>query len=255
MRITVFLPLLLMSPLAFSMDGGSSDRETETVISGIESTTRTEINENLTAKDRSLARQWQLSESDWVKYKRIMSGPRGTWSPGLDPITALGVSETDPRERERYANLWIQMESRRAELEIAFEVERQRAASRVLGQQMAVNNTVWIEEWESKRSALNQQVMLFVDADCREDCKAKFEEVKASVGDNARLDIFFPVGTSTDAIGEWASFMKIPPAVVRLRKITLNLDEGKSLALDVDLGALPQVRVADLNTGSVLKTF
>mgnify|MGYP003651705494 CR=1 FL=1 len=41
----------------------------------------------LTDEERSLAKQWMLKESDWIKYRKIMSGPRGIWSPGLDPLT------------------------------------------------------------------------------------------------------------------------------------------------------------------------
>lgn len=40
------------------------------------------------------ARQWGLSDSDWSRYQTLMKGERGIMSPGLDPLTALGV-ETD----------------------------------------------------------------------------------------------------------------------------------------------------------------
>ncbi|QFT57173.1 TIGR03759 family integrating conjugative element protein [Microbulbifer sp. THAF38] len=226
-----------------------------TVISDMKSTLDKEAAVTLTEKDKKLAKQWMLLETDWVKYKEIMSGPRGIWSPGLDPITALGVSETDPQERERYAELWIKIESRRAELEVAFEVERQRAASRVLGDQLAVNNSSWIRQWEQKRVEVNKQVVLFVDSNCKEDCKLTFEELHASVGDNARLDIYFKQGATSEGIGQWASFMKIPPEVVRSREVTLNFDEGKSAELGIDMAALPQVRVIDLKSGAIKATY
>ena len=240
---------------AYANNQNTQGSNSATVISDMKSTLDKEAASSLSEKDRSLAKQWMLSETDWVKYKQIMSGPRGIWSPGLDPITALGVSETDPQERKRYAELWIKMETRRAELEMAFEVERQRAASRILGNQLAVNNTSWIREWEEKRVEVNKQVILFVDSECKESCKSMFEELHASVGDNARLDIFFKQGASSDDIGQWASFMKIAPEVVRARAITLNFDEGKSTELGIDMSTLPQVRVVDLKSGAVTATY
>ena len=142
-----------------------------------------------------------LSDQDWIKYKAIMSGPRGVWSPGLDPITALGVSETEPVERSRYADIWMTIESRRAELELAFEVERQKAAKRILGDQLVINNKDWIRRWNEERSAVTQQVVLFVSTACKEECREMFDGLVDSIGTHARLDIFFVSGSSSKEIG------------------------------------------------------
>ena len=210
---------------------------------------------SLTKEEVVLTKQWMLKETDWVKYKQIMQGPRGTWSPGLDPLTALGVSETDPVERQRYAEIWMKVEVRRAELEIAFEVERQRAAKKLLGDQKLVNNGPWIAEWEREQVAVRKQVIVFMDPSCKEECEEMFSEVRNSVKANARLDVYFVAGTTSTAIGEWAVFMKVNPSDVKAKKITLNYDEGRSKNYGVDSDTLPQVRVIDLNTGEVLKTF
>ena len=196
---------LLVTTGAYADNQSTQGSNSTTVISDMKSTLDKEAVASLTEKDRSLAKQWMLSEIDWVKYKQIMSGPRGTWSPGLDPITALGVSETDPQERKRYAEIWIKIESRRAELEMAFEVERQRAAKNIFGNQLAFNNTSWIQEWEEKRVEINKQVILFVDSECKETCKSMFEELYESIGSNARLDIFFKEGASRKLIVEGKS--------------------------------------------------
>lgn len=254
-KLATILIGLVISAGAVADNQGTQDSTSATVISDMKSTLDKEASTKLTERDKSLAKQWMLSETDWVKYKQIMIGPRGIWSPGLDPITALGVSETDPQERKRYAEIWIKVESRRAALEIAFEVERRAAAQRINGDQLAVNNESWIRDWERKRVEVNKQVILFVDSGCREDCETLFQELHTSVGENARLDIFFKQGASSDDIGQWASFMKIPPEIVRNRGITLNFDEGKSGELKIDMVALPQVRVIDLKTGAITATY
>jgi len=262
--VGVFLFFLgvLISPNLMASGHDTQDKTSTTVHSGtmssLEKQTSTALpkyDNSLSKHDKHLAKQWTLTNTDWLKFKQIMRGPRGIWSPNIDPITALGVSEEDPIERQRYAELWIKIETKRAELELAFEVERQRAAKSILGDQLAVNNQAWIEQWKIKRDAISKEVVLFVDADCKEQCHALFDELHASVGDNARLDIFFKQGASSDDIGQWASFMNIAPKAVRERQVTLNFDEGKFQAMQIDIAKLPQVRVVDLDTGKISETY
>lgn len=213
--------------------------------------------ENLSEEEKQLARKWMLTEKDWVKYKQIMSGPRGIWSPDLDPITALGVMETDPAERRRYAEIWMKMEARRAELELAFEVERMAASQRVLGNMPVVKNQQWINEWEAKQNQRTHDVMLFVDTSCLENCGRLFEEVLESTGagDDTRLNVYFPAGTSAEEIGEWAQTIGVDPEIVKSRKVTLNFDRGEYSRYDIARADLPEVRVVNLKTGDVRATF
>lgn len=212
--------------------------------------------EALTDDERALAQKWKLRDSDWVKYKKVMQGPRGTWSPGLDPITALGVQETDPVERERYATIWMEVEVERTELELAFEVERMRAANKVLRGQKPVNNQQWVRDWERKQAAVDTEVMLFVNPSCVEDCRRLFRDVqKTSTKGGSRLNIVFQNGASADQIGSWAQAMGIEPDVVRSRKITLNFDDGQFAQYSVVETELPEVYVKNVATGVVTETF
>jgi len=65
---------------------------------------------------------WGLSEAEWRDYQQIMKDRRGTWSPGLDPITALGVSAETTQERKRYAELYVRTEFERTRKELAFQL-------------------------------------------------------------------------------------------------------------------------------------
>lgn len=49
------------------------------------------------------AQQWGLSDSDWSRYQTLMED-RGIMSPGLDPLTALGVETDNSAERRRWLN-------------------------------------------------------------------------------------------------------------------------------------------------------
>ena len=211
---------------------------------------------DLTDEERALARKWKLTDSDWQKYKKIMSGPRGTWSPNLDPITALGVQETDPVERARYATIWMELEVQRAELELAFEAERMRAADKVLRGQKPINNEQWIRDWERKQQNIDTEVMLFIDPNCVDDCKRLMTEIqKTSTKGNTRLNIVFQNGSSADQIGSWANAMGIDPEIVRARKVTLNFDEGQFAQYRVASSELPEVYVKNVATGEIRETF
>ena len=51
----------------------------------VEAESRTRISATrLSPTEQSQAAAWQLTETEWLEYKRIMAGPRGNWSPDLD---------------------------------------------------------------------------------------------------------------------------------------------------------------------------
>jgi integrating conjugative element protein (TIGR03759 family) len=247
---------LMSLPLVLAIgEQALAEIDTATLNSELKITTDISSDLKMTTEDRTLSKQWQLTETDWLKYKMIMKGPRGTWSPGLDPLTALGVSETDISERKRYAEIWMRVETRRAELEIAFEIERQIAAKKLHGNQQLIKNKQWIEKWEEDQIEIHKTVFLFADAKCLEKCKKLTGEVIGSISTHTQLEVYFNDSTTSEEIGVWAAFMKIPPETVRSKKITLNFDDGKASSMKVDLNNLPQVRVVDIKTGDVTTTF
>jgi integrating conjugative element protein (TIGR03759 family) len=78
-----------------------------------------------------LASQWGLTDTQWVRYQKIMSQKRGVWSPGLDPLTALGASAETASERKHYAELYVRAEFERVRKELAFQIEVEQAWKRL----------------------------------------------------------------------------------------------------------------------------
>jgi len=78
-----------------------------------------------------LAAQWGLTPSEWQSYQQIMRDRRGIWSPGLDPITALGVSADSAEQRTHYAELYVRTEFERTRKELAFQLAVDAAWSRL----------------------------------------------------------------------------------------------------------------------------
>ena len=77
------------------------------------------------------AARWGLTTQEWVAYEQIMRERRGVWSPGLDPISALGVSADTVSERKRYAALYVRTEFERTRKELAFQLAVDQAWGRL----------------------------------------------------------------------------------------------------------------------------
>ena len=252
-RLVVILALLISSGVEANSKETSKRNSKYQYSESNRSTDSGDI--ELTQEEKALAKQWMLTESDWKKYKSIMNGPRGVWSPGLDPVTALGVSEIDITERKRYAEIWTRVFSQKYELELKFEKERMAAAVRFHQDKSLIDNEQWIEDWKAEHQGINQKVSLFIRDDCIDDCRAYFDDVRGALGKRAVLDIYFAEGASADSIGNWAQAMDIDPNVVSRKKITLNFDNGTSDIMGVPMIDLPKVRVLDVPTGKVTEAF
>ncbi len=61
-----------------------------------------------------------------------MEGPRGIQSPGLDPLTVLGIeARTDAERRVLALKKWVKAEYERTEKELAFQREVNAARKRL----------------------------------------------------------------------------------------------------------------------------
>lgn len=165
------------------------------------------------------AQQWGLSDTDWSRYQAMMKGSRGIMSPGLDPLTALGVETDSSAERRRLAELWVRHEYQRSEKELAFQREINAAWLRLYPETLAVNmgsNAAGIAHDTQGRLAL------FVKENCNR-CDARLAAVLA---DNRPVDIYLVGDSSDEGIRTWAIKHNIPVDKVRSRQITLNHDGG-----------------------------
>ena len=189
----------------------------------------------LTEYEKFLAKEFRLTEDDMKKYKKIMVGKRGIWSPGLDPISALGVEEKDPVERDRYAKLWLEIEGEKVRLQFEFERAVANKRKDVFGEMLPFNTQPAVEKWLKKRNRPNANIDVYVNANCLENCQKRIRDVQRTRG-RGRLNFWF-VGdvTPTDTeIVAWAEFHDIDPAQVQKRVITLNNGREKFASLGKD---------------------
>ena len=71
--------------------------------------------------DDRVASNWGLQPQEWARYRELMDGPLGIYSPNLDPLSALGIEARTDEERRRYAELQVQNEARRVERLLAYQ--------------------------------------------------------------------------------------------------------------------------------------
>ena len=187
---------------------------------------------SLQSQSQQSAQQWGLSDTEWQKYQQLKQGKRGIQSPGLDPLTTLGVESDSVSERRRLAELWVKEEYQRTEKELAFQREVNAAWSRLYPNALSVNMG------NASRLAhdTNGRMALFVRDNC-ERCDARLAAVLA---DNRPVDIYL-VGSDgkDDTVRKWAVSHNIPVDRVRSRQITLNHDRG--LWLTYGQGQMPVI--------------
>ncbi|WP_413725603.1 TIGR03759 family integrating conjugative element protein [Sodalis sp. RH16] len=187
---------------------------------------------SLQSQSQQSSQQWGLSDTEWQKYQQLKQGKRGIQSPGLDPLTTLGVESDSVSERRRLAELWVKEEYQRTEKELAFQREVNAAWSRLYPNALSVN----MGNASGLAHDTNGRMALFVRDNC-ERCDARLAAVLA---DNRPVDIYL-VGSDgkDDTVRKWAVSHNIPVDRVRSRQITLNHDRG--LWLTYGQGQMPVI--------------
>lgn len=204
------IALMLLSPL--------SQAQQQTAIENSQSTL-SEIQQSQANKTAKQGRQWGLSGEEYQRYQQLMDGPRGTQSPGLDPLTALGIEAQSNAERKKYAEQWVKQEFARTEKELKFQREVDAAWQRLGVLPVNMGSAAGIAHDTGGRLAL------FVKAkDCGQ-CDARLAAVLA---DNRPVDIYLVDSKGDDSLlRSWAKAHHIPVDKVRARQITLNHDGGR----------------------------
>lgn len=184
--------------------------------------------------------EWGLTPQEWQRYQSVMAGARGIYSPGLDPLTALGIEARSAEERRRYAELQVQAERQRIDKELAYQRAYDEAFARLYPNEKVIQLTS-----SPALPAAGIQPALQGDGRLaifvRDDCTACIARVTDLQQQKQPFDLYF-VGSQGDdeRIRRWAILTGIEPANVHSRQITLNHDSGRWLSLGLG-GDLPAV--------------
>jgi integrating conjugative element protein (TIGR03759 family) len=190
--------------------------------------------------EQRLARDWGLNTDEWARYRQLMRGPLGVYSPHLDPLTALGIEAQSADERRRYAELQVQAEARRVEKMLAYQRAYDEAWKRLYPALQPLSSPA------PRRPNLIARLWMRGERDrlavfVKDQCPPCDERVRQLQAENRSFDVYV-VGTRGDdaRVRQWAARAGVDPEKVRARAITLNHDDGRWLAIRGQ-GELPAV--------------
>lgn len=171
----------------------------------------------------ALADQWDLSIDEWDAYRTLMAGPRGIWSPNLDPVTVLGIHAETDAERQRYAELLILIEFERVEQELKFQQAYDEAARRLFPNLMpvqAATSTTVPPGIGAERVAFVGSI----DSARCPTCRSELARLLRAHRDPAApvLDLFLDDATDDQDLRDFATAQGIDPKAVIAGRITLN---------------------------------
>ncbi|CDI94453.1 integrating conjugative element protein [Pseudomonas aeruginosa PA38182] len=129
------------------------------------------------ALDERQAREWGLRSEEWARYRQLMQGPLGVYSPQLDPLTALGIEARSDEERRRYAELQVQAEAQRVGKTLAYQRAYDAAWQRLFPGQPRVSLPG--AKAQGAGNTGSGRLAVFVKADCAP-CAQRVQQLQAA---------------------------------------------------------------------------
>jgi len=170
----------------------------------------------LTTQQQALL--WGVTQEEWLRYLALKQQARGIWSPGLDPLTTLGVEAETDSERQHFAELLVKTEFRRLEKELAFQRAYDAAWQRLYPDLTPLKTP----------SASTSRVSLFV----KENCPACDNLLRTLLAQKRPVDIWLVNSAGDDnRVRTWATEHGIDSKRVKEHSITLNHDAGRWMLL------------------------
>jgi integrating conjugative element protein (TIGR03759 family) len=170
---------------------------------------------------------WGLTDEEVARYNRIMEGPRGNWTPNLDPIQVLGINAQTEAERRIYAERQAQIEHDRILRERHYEEVYLMAWHRLYPNEQLYKMPPPITQNPQQADPYRKIVKVVLPCDPESPC---FKRISPDLKNAAArpVDLYFFGMKSVDDIQAWAHTVGIDPETVRARVITLNLGEELS---------------------------
>jgi len=247
MKTHLLLLLAILSGTSFQV--AASPQTQNTTRPSIEVTKHQQS--SLTYSDHNQAKQWDLTDTEWNRYKALMQGIRGSISPAtISPIEVLGIHAESDTDRRRYAERWAQMLRDDTEQILAFQQAVIKANMRLYGNQPLID--VSKLKLQQPKTALNpgDRLLFFTTTTDCSTCDAQLSVLLSKIRLSAiKLDIFL-LGTEgqDEAARQWAQTHNIPPEMVRQQAITINHDKGTLTRLSQNLGTPPYLMRQSLDS-------
>lgn len=187
----------------------------------------------LDASEQDRARQWGLSDGEWMRYRALLRGLRGSVStPAISPLEVLGIHARDEAERRDYAERWARAMHEDTDRILAFQRAYWQAFQRLYPREPLLDPALlaMLRPPTASAPAPNaDRIGVFAPLDCPS-CAPLIPKLLARAQVGTGIDFYLvgaPAGAEGDrAIRAWAQRHAIPRAAVQTRQITLNHDDG-----------------------------
>jgi integrating conjugative element protein (TIGR03759 family) len=197
----------------------------------------------LTASERAQSEQWDLTETEWSRYKTLMQGIRGKLSPNISPIEGLGIHARTEAERRYYAERWARSLHDDTERVLAFQRAYDAAWKERYGNEPLIDVSRLRQAQSAALLQPGDRVLFFTASSCPA-CGPVLETLLAKLErtPNLGLDVYLVDSANDDAkVRTWAKDYRVPPQLVRSRTVTLNHENGALARLSGFTGAVPYV--------------
>lgn len=204
--------------------------------------TETDLAVTETRSVEAEATRWGLTIEEYRRYQHAMEGLRGRLSvPNITPIEVLGIEAKTSAERDRYAEMWVEMIRADTTKTLAFTRAVHDAWQRLYPDESLIDRRYINEtrarhgsKWgpiplEGPSETIGGRLLVFTEiacAICNADVLDLIRQVEA--GTHAGLDIYVMDVAIGDAVAiqHWAEALPIPTHLVQHGTLTLNFDAG-----------------------------
>lgn len=190
--------------------------------------------------------QWNLTEADYQKYKKLMQGEAGIYFAHLEPINVLGIYAKSDAERQRYAKLLVQRDNKRVDRLLSFN--RAYVKQRLLSSNGQPFDESLINEYKSLLGVLKKKIPTVIPGNqnykkllnsgvmkkrytivIKRDCPECDKAVRELINNKIPTDITI-VDSDSVQISKWAVSMGINRSMIQNGTISLNRDDAKVFA-------------------------
>ena len=198
----------------------------------------------LSDSEQVRARTWNLSETEWRRYRELMQGIRGSISPEtISPIEVLGIHARDEADRQRYAEVWARAMREDVDRILAFQRAYDAAGKRLYPNEPLIDvDRLPGKTEETSVLQSTDRLLFFARRECPA-CDMLVGKVMRRIDEVSGIDIYLTdIAPGDDAaVRDWASTHHIDPEWVRSRRITLNHDGGALDSLTSGQGEAPYI--------------
>jgi hypothetical protein len=125
---------------ALAQTSSQRTQEAQTSLGQSQAQSVSQAHSRLDASDLLVAQIWGLSETEMIRAKVLLKGPRAAFSvENLSPVEALGIHARDDKERQKYAEMFARALQADVERSLAWNRAFQDAQSRLYPDQKVVD--------------------------------------------------------------------------------------------------------------------